>query len=521
VILRHADYAREAVFDTDVVIVGTGAGGAAAGAELAEAGFDVAFVEEGSYHATSSFNPYATETVPRLYRDASSTMIFGTPNISYLEGRCVGGSTVLNGGMAYRAPERVLDEWERRTGAIEMGPRHLERYFERVESRVHVDGPLEVSMGEDSRIMVQGARKLGWKYEINRRNHRACVGANNCVFGCPTGAKQSTLVTYVPAAIAAGARCLTEVRVDRLLIEHGRCVGVVGRAVNPRTRRLEQTVRVRARAVIVAAGAVQTPYLLLRHGLGRPSGRLGKNLLCHPNVKVIGIFPRDVMAWKGVNQYGQIREFDGDGIVLAENMVPPGALAALIPFVGREAWDLMKRYNQLVATGALVEDSTSGTVSRGPFGLAVPRYDVTAWDHERFVNGAKRLAELHFAMGAEAAVLPFATYPIVRSMDELAKIQPASIPRSTMELLTVHIMGTAAMGSRSTDSVVDLDGQLWDLPGCYVADASLFPSAIGRNPQLTIMALATRVAHRLADALTAAPESHSNERPVGRTQAAC
>ncbi|MGH7270196.1 MAG: GMC family oxidoreductase, partial [Polyangiaceae bacterium] len=164
-------------------------------------------------------------------------------------------------------------------------------------------------------------------------------------------------------------------------------------------------------------------------------------------------------------------------------------------------WDLMRRYNQIMATGVLVEDSTTGKVSRGPFGLAVPRYDITAYDRERFIRGAKLLAELHFAMGAEYVVLPFVNHPIARSVDELRKIEVASVPADSLELLTVHIMGTAAMGARPSDSVVGLDGQLWDLPGCYVADGSLFPTAIGRNPQITIMALATMIAHKLADSL--------------------
>ncbi|MGH7269812.1 MAG: GMC family oxidoreductase N-terminal domain-containing protein, partial [Polyangiaceae bacterium] len=461
----------------------------------------VVFAEEGGYHATASFNPYATETIPRLYRDASSTIIFGKPDIPYLEGRCVGGSTVLNGGMAYRAPEKVLDGWARTTGSPELSPKGLDRYFAEVERRVHVGHQIESSIGEDSRIMVAGAKKLGWAYEVNRRNQEACVGANNCVFGCPTGAKQSSLVTYIPRALAAGARCLTEIRIDRLIIERGACVGVAGRAVNHRTRRYDRPVEIRAAAVIVAAGAIQTPYLLLRHRLGRPSGRLGRNLLCHPNVKVLAVYPFDVNAWQGVNQYGQIREFDGEGIVMAENMVPPGAMAALIPCVGRGAWDLMRRYNQIMATGVLVEDSTTGRVLRGPFGLAVPMYDITEYDRQRFIKGAKLLAELHFAMGAEYVVLPFVNHPIARSVDELRAIEATSVPFDALELLTVHMMGTAAMGARSSDSVVGLDGQLWDLPGCYVADASLFPTAIGRNPQITIMALSTMIAHKLADSM--------------------
>lgn len=500
-ILRHSDYGARAEYDADVVVVGTGAGGVAAGATLAQAGLDVVFVEEGSYHPTSSFNPYATETVPRIYRDASSTVLFGAPDIPYLEGRCVGGSTVLNGGMAYRPPEGVLDEWAKRTGLDDLGPRGLDPYFTRVEARVHVGHQLPLSVGRDSQLMEAGARKMGWKYEINRRNQEACVGTNNCVFGCPTGAKQSTLVTYVPDAMARGARCLTEVRVEELIIEKGRAVGVRGRAVNPRTRKPDKRVQIRAKAVVVAGGAVQTPYLLLKHKLGRPSGRLGKNLLCHPNVKVLAVYPFDVNAWKGVNQYGQIREFDEEGILFAENMVPPGAMAALIPCVGSGAWDLMRRYNQIAATGVLVEDSTTGSVSRGPFGLPVPKYRITPYDHERFVRGAKLLAKLHFEMGAEYVVMPFAEHAFIRSVDELERLDATNVPMKTLELLTVHIMGTAAIGGRAEDSVVNASGELWDLPGCYVADASLFPTAIGRNPQITIMALATCVGERLAERL--------------------
>jgi choline dehydrogenase-like flavoprotein len=498
VILRHADYGREQVFDADVVVVGTGAGGAVAGAELAEAGLDVVFVEEGAYHSTSSFSPFATDAIPRLYRDGSSTMIFGRPNIPYLEGRCVGGSTVVNGGMTYRAPEHVLARWAKVSESSELGPKAMEPLFARVESRIHASPQLPVSVGDDNRLMVEGAKKLGWRFEMNRRNQERCVGANNCIFGCPTGAKQSTLLSYVPRALAAGARCLTDLRVDRLAIRGGRCVGVVGRAIDPRSRQGDVEVTIRARATVVAAGAVQTPLLLLRHRLGRPSRRLGANFLCHPNAKVLAVYPFDVRGWQGVNQWSQVRQFEDDGILLAENMIPPGALAAHITPIGKEAWDLMRRYNQMVATGVLVEDSTSGRVSRA-FGVPLPRYSITAQDHRRFIKGALALAELHFAMGAEYCMMPFLHRPFARSMDDLRGIDERSVPIDTLELFTVHLMGTAAMGSRPDRSVVDPSGQVWDLPGCYVADASLFPSAIGVNPQVTVMALATLVAMRMQD----------------------
>lgn len=498
-ILRHADYARESTFDAEVLVIGTGAGGAAAGAELAEAGFDVLFVEEGSWTPTSSFNPYIAESIPRLYRDAGGTVILGTPQIPYLEGRCVGGSTVINGGMTYRTPEEILNEWEKITGAKELGPEGLDGLFTRVEERVSAKHHHTAAIGNDSRIMAEGARRLGWKVEVNRRNHQHCVGANQCVIGCPTGAKQSTLVSYMPRAMQRGARCLTEVRIEKLLIERGRCVGAVGRAVNPRTRRRDVRVTIRARAVLVACGAVHTPHLLLKHGVGRPSGQLGRNFLCHPNAKVVAFYPHEVNAWQGVNQWCQVREFIDEGILFAENFVPPGAFAAALPKIGEAGLEMMKRYSQAAVTGVLVEDSITGRVRRGLFDAPITTYQITASDHARFLRGIRLLATLHFEMGADTVILPFTNFHIAHSIDDLDRIEETQRSMTTLELLTVHLMGTARMGSRADQSVTGLDGQVWDLPGCYVVDASLFPTAIGVNPQITIMALATRVAGELID----------------------
>lgn len=503
-IYASRDYDGDCEFDADVVVVGTGAGGAVVGTELSESGRRVLFVEEGSYHATSSFNPFLEESVPRLYRDASATMILGVPGIPYTEGRCVGGSTVINGGMTYRPSERLLSEWQRQSGLVDLGPKAMEPLFDRVERNVSAGPQLEESIGMDSRLMVLGAQKMGWQYTVNRRNQQACVGANNCILGCPTGAKQSMLVSYLPRAFAAGAECLTDVRVEKLIIEGGRCRGVVGRAIDPITRAPTHTVTVRARAVVVACGAIQTAYLLLRHRALRRNRQLGKNFACHPNAKILAIYPFDVEAWKGVNQYAQIREFLDDGILMAENFVPPGALAAHLPTHGDAMWEVMQRYRQIVLSGVLVEDSTTGTVSRSFLGMPNVHYDITELDLRRFLKGMKLLSEMHFALGAEKVLVALEGVSSLQSPDDLKLFDDPRITRDMLELFTVHIMGTARMGASPATSVVGPTGELWDLPGCYVADASLFPSAIGVNPQVAIMALATRVAFRLELAKAAA-----------------
>lgn len=512
--LRFADYQHTDRFEADVVVVGTGAGGAAAGTALAEAGLRVLFVEEGSHVPTSSFNPYMSESIPRLYRDAGTTSVIGTPNIPYVEGRAVGGTTIINGGMSYRAPDHILDGWAKDSGDDSLGATGMDALFSEVERSISANYQREESIGDDNRLMLLGAQKLGWKSEINRRNQVNCVGSNNCILGCPTGAKQSTLVSYLPRAVAAGARILSELRVDSLIIEGGRCTGVVAKTIDPVTRKPGREVRVTGKAVIVACGAVHTPYLLLKHKLGRPSRQLGRHLLLHPNAKVIAVYPFDTYSWKGVSQWTQVREFHSEGILFAENMIPPFALGTTLPWHGRESMELLERYNQILSTGVLVEDSTTGRVERSLLGMPVARYDITDWDLDRFVRGVARLSELHFAMGAEMVVLPYRTHHVARSMDEVRAITPHMIKKKQLELFTVHLMGTARMGARATDSVVDLDGQLWDLPGCYVADASVFPTAIGVNPQMTIMALATRIARRLADRWPV-----GNARPIERSAA--
>ena len=238
--------------------------------------------------------------------------------------------------MTWRPPEKVLEEWESITGQPDLGPSAMEPLFERVEARIHASSQRAESIGEDSRLLEEGARRLGWRYDRNKRAQDRCAGSNQCLTGCPTGAKQSTLVSYMPIAFEHGARCLTEIRVHRLWIESGRCIGVIGRAINPRTRDEDIEVRVRAKAVVVCCGAIQSPFLLLGHRLGRPSRQLGKNFLCHPNTKVVAVYPRDIYAWQGVSQAGQIREFRDEGIIMAENAVPPARPQLRSPFSARK-----------------------------------------------------------------------------------------------------------------------------------------------------------------------------------------
>jgi choline dehydrogenase-like flavoprotein len=483
----------------DAVVIGTGAGGAAIAAELAEGGRDVVMLEEGGHYTAKDFTLSAPDMLRKLYRNAGTAVIRGKPNVIFSEGRCVGGSTVINGGICWRTPEKVLKRWVWEHGLEELSPAKMEPLFDKVEQRVNVARQDPGSVGEDSELLRAGAEKLGYRVEPVRRNQKHCCGTNNCAFGCPTDAKQSTLVTYVPRALARGARLHAGCRAERILVENGRATGVHARFVDPETGEPGGALTVRAKVVVVACGAVQTPALLLRNKLANSSGQVGANFLIHPNAKAVAIYDREVIGWKGTIQGYQVHEFREEGIILTTSFVPPGLIALSFPYFGQRSLETMRAYNRMVVAGALVEDTHAGRVGLDLFGEAKMQYQLSRHDVAQLVRGIALLAEIYFASGARKVLLPFDGVEEIESPDEIRKLYEREIAPEEVECLTVHAMGTCRMGLDPKRSVVDGWGEAHDVRGLFIADASVFPTAIGVNPQITIMALATRTGMHLLE----------------------
>jgi choline dehydrogenase-like flavoprotein len=479
----------------DVVIVGSGAGGGVMAAELAEGGLDVLVVEEGGYHPTEEFTAEPGPMIRKLYRDGGAQMALGTPPVTFAEGRCVGGSTVINGGMSWRTPATILERWYNDDWVERIGPAEMEPYFDRVERFIHMGPQDEGTVGRDNELLRQGAEARDWKVIPNTRNQLHCGGTNNCAFGCPTGAKRSTLVSYLPRALSFGARVLSDCKVDRVLHRQGRATGVRGRMLNSDGSAGYRFV-VRARRTVMSAGAVQTPTLLLRSGVRSPSGRLGHNLSLHPNTKVVALFDEQVEGWKGVHQAYQVREFERQGYLFAAVNIPPSIVAMTLPFYGAELARIMDDYPRALVAGILVEDTLTGRV-RSVGGVPVPTYQLSAEDGRRLVRGTALLCQLLFSAGARRIVLPFEGVPDLTCMEDADRLLETEIPMAHMEVVTVHIMGTAAMGGDPARHVCDSYGRVQGAQGLYISDASLFPSPIGVNPMETIMALSTRNAERI------------------------
>jgi len=495
VFTRHEIHG-DTVLDCDVVVVGSGAGGAPMAAELAEAGFDVVVLEEGRYYQTRDFTADTTAMVRQLYRDGGATMALGNPPVLFQEGKAVGGSTVINGGMSWRTPEDILARWRTEAG-LDLSPASLEPYYERVERRIHVAPMDEDAIGQDNWLLKKGADAKGWKIIGNLRNQAHCVGSNRCAFGCPTGAKQSSLVSYIPRALHYGARVYADVRVDKITMHGKRATGVVGHSVKSDGSR-GPNIAVRAKLVVAACGSIHTPALLARTGLTSRSGQLGANLSLHPNVKVVAIFDEDVTSWKGAHQAFQVREFEDQGLLFAAVNMPPSVLAMSFPQRGRALGELMARYDQMVLAGMLCEDTATGRV-RTIDGRPQAFYQLADADAANLQRGVSLLSELLFAAGAKRILLPFHGAPELASADDARHLLDRTIPAKGWEVVTVHMMGTARMGSDRTAAVTDAFGAVYDADRLIVADASLFPTPIGVNPMETIMALATRAAAHVID----------------------
>jgi len=464
----------------EVCVIGSGAGGAPVAAELAEGGVRVALLEEGAWHDPDHFTARSPEMLARLYREGGQTFTLGRPPIMLPLGRGIGGTTLINSGTCFRTPAHVLARWQREYG-IEVSEDSLRPCFERVEEAISVDTVTPELAGGNAAVVRRGAERLRWSYGYLRRNARGCVGSGVCTLGCPTSAKQHTGITYIPRAQRAGAQILTGAQAKRVLIERGRAAGVLARLEGG------ATLEVRAPTVVVAAGTINTPLLLKRSGLAGRSGQLGRNLSLHPATAVFARMDEIVDMARGVPQSLYIDHFAEQGIMLEGSAGPPAYAALALPLTGARHAEAMRAFRQLAVFGLMVSDSSRGSVAAlGSRPLI--RYDMNAADLQRFRDGLVRMRELFSAAGAREIYLPLP-----------AGVDPEMARRRDLKLMAFHPLGTARAHARPDQGVVDGSLAVHGLRGLYIADGSVLPSSLGVNPQLTIMALATRLALSLLE----------------------
>jgi choline dehydrogenase-like flavoprotein len=484
---RHAE--RHLV--ADVCVVGAGAGGAIVAGELAEGGARVVLLEQGPRHDPDGFTAHPPEMLAKLYRDAGQTVTIGSPPILLPLGRGLGGTTLVNSGTCFRTPPAVLDRWAREFGLGALAdPEQLDPAFARVEQALSIAEVSPELAGRNAAVARRGAEALGWSHGYLRRNATGCAGSGVCAFGCPTGAKQDTGSTYVPRARAAGATIVTGADVRRIVVRGGRAQGVEARLADSGRRLV-----VAAPRVVVCAGTIHTPLLLARSGLGGGSGQLGGNLSIHPATAAFALMDEVVDMARGVPQSFYVDEFAGEGIVFEGVAGPPAYAAASLPLSGERHAQAMARYRNLAQFGLMVSDRSRGRV-HAVAGRPLIRYDLCDTDLAAFRRGLALLRELFDAAGAREVYLPLPD-----------GVAPAAARPRDLKLLAFHPLGTARADADPARGVVDGDLAVHGVEGVHVADGSVVPSALGVNPQLTIMALATRLAFGLLGRPVPAPGS--------------
>lgn len=472
---------KASTVNADACVIGAGAGGAVVAAELSEGGADVVVLEQGPEHDPDGFTARPPQMLARLYRDGGQTVTVGRPPIALPLGSGIGGTTLINSGTCFRTPPQVLRRWREQYG-LELDESSLEPCFGRVERALSVSEVTPELAGGNAAVVRRGAERLGWSAGYLRRNAKGCVGSAVCAFGCPTSAKQHTGITYVPRARAAGARILTGVDARKVVVDGGRARGV--EAVDAERNRFE----IRAPLVIVAAGTIFTPLLLRASGLGLGSGQLGRNLSMHPATGAVALMEEVVNMARGVPQSFYVDQFADQGIMFETVAGPPAYVAMSLPLRGARHAQAMASYPRLAQLGLMVSDAPAGSVhqiGRRP----VIRYDLDRGDLEKFRLGLARLEQLLRAAGAVEVYLPLTP-----------GVTPERARMRDLRLMAFHPLGTARAHASSSHGVVDGRLAVHGIDGLYVADGSVVPSALGVNPQLTIMALATKLSFELLGA---------------------
>ncbi len=495
-VLCGRDVHEDLNLEAEVVVVGTGAGGAVVAAELAEKGNAVVMIEEGEYHPRSDFSGRPFEMQKLLYRNSGFIATAGNTTIILPVGRCVGGTTTINSGTCFATPNRELRRWRENFGLTDFTPAHMKPYFDRVFNVYQVTTADMKYVGKNGEVVARGAEKLGYSHGPLPRNAPDCDGQGVCAFGCPTDAKRSTNVSYVPRACEASAYLVTGTEVDKVIVQNGEVKGVQGRCL-----KTGKSVTVKAPIVVLACGSLYTPLLLMKNRLGGRSGQLGRNLSIHPASPHSAIMDERIDGWKSIPQGYMVDEFKSEGLVLEGAQVPLDLTASFYLGIGQKLQDFMEQYDHFATFGFMIKDTSRGTVRPSGTNMPFIAYYLNKHDRRRIIQGHEILARIYLAAGAQITYAPIHGWIPMRDEADLKRNLSRTVNAWDIDLSAYHPLGTARMGGDPDGYVASPYGELYDQPNLFIADGSVVPPAIGVNPMITISALATRTADYIDERL--------------------
>lgn len=505
--------AAPATLTCDVAIVGSGAGAGVTAELLTRAGLHVVMVEEGPLKSSGDFHQMEAEAYPSLYQESAGRKT-ADKAITILQGRCVGGSTTVNWTSSFRTPPETLAYWHAHFALDGYAAADMAPWFERAEQRLNI-GDWLTPPNQNNELLRLGAERLGISAAGIRRNVKGCWNLGSCGMGCPTNAKQSMLVTTLPAALAGGATLLVQTRALRLDISGGRVQALTCTAMGADGEPTTPATRITCQHVVVAGGAINSPAVLMRSNITDPYERLGRRTFLHPTVLSAAVMPQPVNGWQGAPQslysdhFLHTQPLDGPmGYKLEVPPIHPLIFSTTLPGHGQEQTELLRKMPYSHTILALLRDGFHTDAAGGRVRLRTDGTPELDYPLTPFVmDGARRallsMAELQFAAGA-VQVLPVHEVARTATTWAEAKAMINGLPMQPWltRVVSAHVMGGCGMAGQERLGVVRPDGVHWQIDNLSVHDGSLFPTSIGANPQLSVYGLVNRLASGLAHRLT-------------------
>jgi len=511
-IYTGADIKQNTTLKCDVCIVGSGAGGAHVAQRLATKGKRVIVLEEGSFHTSDSFDMREANMFPRLYQEGGGRAT-ADQSMQIVQGRAVGGTTVVNWTTCFRTPKRVFEHWEEHHSVKGISYAALEPHWDQIEKRLNVTQMKLEQVNKNNMVTWNGAKKLGWSADLLHRNVKNCAHTGYCGMGCPIDAKQSMLLTMIPEAVRAGADVYANAWVERVVKVGRQCKQIIAYMRDPKTDKPNGiTLTIEAKITVLAGGGINTPAILLRSNVNA-NGRAGQRTFLHPAVPAVGVHEERIDPFIGSPQYVHCDEFvdrgpDKMGMLMEGAPIFPMGSGGYFPAFGAERQAIMDLMPHLSMTGVLLHDgfdlrepNDGAHVSLGPTGLPRVDYNWTSRLKEGLREATRNAMKIQLAGGAKQV---FSGHPhYARSVEEIDRVvdgaayEPCQIP-----VFVAHVMGGCAMGTDEKTSVVDSRSlRHHGFDDLFVIDGSVFPTSCTVNPQISIYGLASWASEHVLEAV--------------------
>lgn len=476
--------------EADAVVIGTGAGGAIAAANLAEAGMKVVCLEAGPRVRPEDMTRDAPKFLAKYFWDGGLRLLEGTAPIPSMQGRCLGGSTVSNSAIMLKLPDYVRQEWIDDDGLTHLRDEAFDRAFERVflETKT-APTPMDVQ-GPRNLIIRDALEAMGIDSYPLPRAVDGCKGAADCIVGCASGAKQSVDRSVLPRALEHGAEVYTCAHVDRITMDGDRATGVTGRVVDPDGRRDVATFTVRAPHVVVAAGAMGTPVILQMSRIN-PGRQVGNNLEAHVAGGVVGVTHEPLHPWIGASQGWGAIDPNTPGLKYESLWADPSVMLVKWGGVGRPFMRRLRDIDHATVGAVVYRGKTWGSVRPRRDGSPKMKLYIKRSDAHVVLKAMKLMSDGLLRCGARyvfPGLMPGVVEEMTSERDTAAMLSPR-LHAGHLPMTGNHVFCSCRMTGDPRTGAVDLDGRVRGTKGLWVCDASLFPSPSAVNPQATVMAM--------------------------------